>query len=104
MPRFGFAVLLCVALALNGGATPGLVGAAWGYVFLRAVHSLIHVTYNRLFVRPLDDLSGVDEEMYARNPPAFATLMGCDDTFGKSSYTGHDGPRFAYAARHLQRT
>ena len=40
--------LLCVALALNGGATPGLVGAAWGYVFLRAVHSLIHVTYNRV--------------------------------------------------------
>ena len=64
----------------------------------------IHVTYNRLFVRPLDDLSGVDDEMYARNPPAFATLMGCDDPFGKSSYTGHDGPRFAYAARHLQRT
>jgi ectoine hydroxylase-related dioxygenase (phytanoyl-CoA dioxygenase family) len=62
----------------------------------------IHVTYNRLFVRPLDDLSAVDDEMYARNPPAFATLMGCDDPFGKSSYTGHDGPRFAYAARGLQ--
>jgi hypothetical protein len=64
----------------------------------------IHVTYNRLFVRPLDDLSAVDDTMYARNPPAFATLMGCDDPFGKSSYTGHDGPRFAYAARQLQRT
>jgi hypothetical protein len=62
----------------------------------------IHVTYNRLFVRPLDDLSAVDDEMYARNPPAFATLMGCDDPFGKSSYTGHDGARFAYAARGLQ--
>jgi phytanoyl-CoA dioxygenase PhyH len=64
----------------------------------------IHVTYNRLFVRPLDDLSAVDEAMYARNPPAFATLMGCDDPFGKSSYTGHDRARFAYAARQLQRT
>ena len=63
----------------------------------------IHVTYNRLFVRPLDDLRGVDEAMYARNPPAFATLMGCDDPFGKSSYTGHDGARFAYAGRQLQR-
>jgi ectoine hydroxylase-related dioxygenase (phytanoyl-CoA dioxygenase family) len=62
----------------------------------------IHVTYNRLFVRPLDDLSAVGEEMYARNPPAFATLMGCDDPFGKSSYTGHDRDRFAYAARGLQ--
>ncbi len=63
---------------------------------------VIHVTYNRLFVRQLDDLSAVDDEMYARNPPAFATLMGCDDPFGKSSYTGHDSARFAYAGRGLQ--
>jgi len=63
----------------------------------------IHVTYNRLFVRPLDNYSGVDDDMFARNPPAFATLMGCDDPFGKSSYTGHDGARFAYAGRQLQR-
>jgi len=62
----------------------------------------IHVTYNRLFVRPLDDLSAVDDEMLARNPPAFATLMGLDDPFGKSSYTGHDRDRFAYAGRGLQ--
>ena len=62
----------------------------------------IHVTYNRLFVRPLDDLSAVDDEMLARNPPAFATLMGLDDPFGKSSYTGHDRDRFAYAGRRLQ--
>jgi len=62
----------------------------------------IHVTYNRLFVRQLDDFSAVDDEMFARNPPAFSTLMGRDDPFGKSSYTGHDGARFAYAARGLQ--
>jgi ectoine hydroxylase-related dioxygenase (phytanoyl-CoA dioxygenase family) len=62
----------------------------------------IHVTYNRLFVRPLDDLSAVDDDMLARNAPAFSTLLGRDDPFGKSSYTGHDGPRFAYAARGLQ--
>ncbi len=40
--------LLCVALTLNGGSTPGLVAAAWGYFGLRALHSLIHVTYNRV--------------------------------------------------------
>jgi hypothetical protein len=40
--------LLCVALALNGGSTPGFVAAAWGYCGLRALHSLIHVTYNRV--------------------------------------------------------
>lgn len=61
----------------------------------------IHVTYNRVFVRQLDDFSRVDESFYARNPPAFSTLLGQDDPFGKSSYRGHDGKRFAYAGRLL---
>lgn len=43
--------VLCIALTLNGGSTPGIVTAAWGYVTLRAVHSLIHVTYNRVVHR-----------------------------------------------------
>lgn len=43
--------LLCVALVLNGGSTPGFVSAAWAYVALRLVHSLIHVTYNRVVHR-----------------------------------------------------
>jgi hypothetical protein len=43
--------LLCVAIALNGGSTPGLVAVAWVYVGLRALHSLIHVTYNRVIHR-----------------------------------------------------
>lgn len=43
--------VLCLALATNGGSTPGFVAAAWGYAFLRALHSLIHVTYNRVVHR-----------------------------------------------------
>ena len=43
--------LLCVALVLNGGSTPGYVAASWGYVALRALHSLIHVTHNRVVHR-----------------------------------------------------
>ena len=43
--------LLCVALALTGGSTRGFVAAAWAYVGLRCVHSLIHVTYNRVVHR-----------------------------------------------------
>lgn len=62
----------------------------------------IHVTYNRVFVRQLDDFRAVDDAFLARNPPAFATLMGQDDPFGKSSYRGHDGKRFAYAGRMLR--
>jgi hypothetical protein len=40
--------VLCVAVAANGGSTPGLLAAAWAYVALRALHSFIHVTYNRV--------------------------------------------------------
>ncbi len=40
--------VLCIAIAVTGGSTPGLVAAAWAFVFLRALHSLIHVTYNRV--------------------------------------------------------
>jgi hypothetical protein len=43
--------LLCVALAVSGAATPGFVAAAWAYVGLRGLHSLIHVTYNRVVHR-----------------------------------------------------
>ena len=43
--------LLCVALVLNGGSTPGFVAAAWAYVGLRALHSVVHVTYNRVMHR-----------------------------------------------------
>ena len=42
---------LCAALALNGGSTAAYVAAAWAYVGLRALHSLIHVTYNRVVHR-----------------------------------------------------
>jgi hypothetical protein len=41
----------CAALARNGGSTAAFVTAAWGYAGLRALHSLIHVTYNRVVHR-----------------------------------------------------
>jgi hypothetical protein len=40
--------LFCVVLVLNGGSSAGYVASAWLYVGLRMVHSLIHVTYNRV--------------------------------------------------------
>ena len=43
--------VLCAALALTGGSTQGFVTGAWAYVALRALHSLIHVTYNRVVHR-----------------------------------------------------
>ncbi len=43
--------VLCAALAATGGSTAGFVTAAWAYVGMRAAHSLIHVTYNRVVHR-----------------------------------------------------
>jgi len=43
--------VLCVAIAVNGGSAPGLVAAAWLFVGLRALHSLIQVSYNRVMHR-----------------------------------------------------
>jgi hypothetical protein len=40
-----------IAIALTGGSTPALVVATWTYVGLRALHSLIQVTYNRVVHR-----------------------------------------------------
>ncbi|HEY7739950.1 MAG TPA: MAPEG family protein [Steroidobacteraceae bacterium] len=42
---------LCIAIAATGGSTRALVTAAWAYVALRALHSLIHVSYNRVVHR-----------------------------------------------------
>ena len=43
--------VLCVAVTAAGTATETLVTAGWAYVALRALHSLIHVTYNRVVHR-----------------------------------------------------
>ena len=43
--------VLCIAIALTGGSTPDLVVGAWAFVALRALHSLIQVTYNRVMHR-----------------------------------------------------
>ena len=40
--------VLCIAIAVTGGSTPGALTAAWIFVGLRALHSLIHVSYNRV--------------------------------------------------------
>lgn len=42
---------LCLALAVSGLGSPTFVAAAWVYVVLRAVHSFIHVTYNKVMHR-----------------------------------------------------
>jgi len=42
---------LITLLLVTGTASPGFVTAAWIYVALRALHSFIHCTYNRVLQR-----------------------------------------------------
>jgi len=48
-PVLFFAV--CCALAITDTVTPPQIALAWTYVALRAAHSLVHVTYNRVMHR-----------------------------------------------------
>lgn len=43
--------VVCLALTVTERATPALVAAAWAYVALRVLHSLIHCTYNTVLHR-----------------------------------------------------
>jgi hypothetical protein len=43
--------VVCLLLQASGGATPAMLRLAWAYVILRIVHSLIHLTYNRVVHR-----------------------------------------------------
>lgn len=42
---------VCIALYVTGLTTPLQLSLAWGFVLLRAVHSAIHTTYNRVMHR-----------------------------------------------------
>jgi len=49
VPVLFFAV--CCVLAITDTVTPAQLALAWVFVGLRAAHSLIHVTYNRVMHR-----------------------------------------------------
>jgi hypothetical protein len=42
---------LCLALAVTGQASDGMIAGAWVYVGLRAVHTAIHLSYNKVMHR-----------------------------------------------------
>lgn len=48
----------------------------------------LHVTYTRVYVRPLENYSDISQEILDRNPPEFASLLGHNDPFGKNNFNG----------------
>lgn len=49
LPMLFYAV--CLALFVTGSVTALALGLAWTYVLLRVLHSVVHVTYNRVIHR-----------------------------------------------------
>jgi hypothetical protein len=43
--------VVCTAFYVTGRVAPGVVSLAWTYVGLRLIHSIIHLTYNRVVHR-----------------------------------------------------
>ena len=43
--------VVCLVLHVTGGSSPTAVAVAWAYVALRALHSLIHLSYNKVMHR-----------------------------------------------------
>lgn len=43
--------VVCLMLYVTAGVSPLAVSLAWAYVVLRILHSIIHLTYNRVLHR-----------------------------------------------------
>lgn len=74
-------------------------GATWHGAAPRTAEGTrvsLHNSYTRNFVRTIERYDDLPPEIIERNPPAFSTLCGLDDLFGKSSNTGADFERMMY--------
>ena len=90
-----------IPLELAKGSIAFWHGATWHGAMPRQTagrRTSLHNAYSRFFMRPLERYDDIDCGIVDRNPPAFATLCGLDDPFGKSGDTGADFERMRYAA------
>jgi hypothetical protein len=58
----------------------------------------LHVMFNRMALRPFEAYD-LPRETIDRNPPEFASLLGLNDPFGKSTVYGADLERLEWALR-----
>ena len=91
-----------VKIEMNQGSIAMWNGATWHGSTPRTApgkRTSLHNTYCRNYLRPLESYLSIDPEIVNRNPPAFSSLCGLDDAFGKSGDEGADFERLSYAAR-----
>ena len=62
----------------------------------------LHVTFNRVVLRTFESYD-LPQAVIDRNPPEFASMLGLDDPFGKSTWAGPDKERTARTASRFRR-
>jgi hypothetical protein len=90
-----------VAIECRRGSILVWDGATWHGSYSRSAPGervALHVMFNRMALRPFEayDLPRMTIE---RNPPEFASLLGLNDPFGKSTVYGIDLERLKWALR-----
>ena len=91
-----------VKIEMKQGSIAMWNGATWHGSTPRTApgkRTSLHNTYCRNYLRPLESYLSIDPAIVRRNPPAFSSLCGLDDAFGKSGEEGADFERLTYAAR-----
>ena len=68
-------------------------GSVWHGNYPRSIDGervVLHITFGRLALRPVEDYSHLDKTWLAGKPAALATMLGRDDFLGKSGLGGAD--------------
>lgn len=68
-------------------------GSVWHGNYPRTIDGervVLHITFGRLALRPVEDYSHLDEAWLVGKPAALATMLGRDDFLGKSGPGGPD--------------
>jgi ectoine hydroxylase-related dioxygenase (phytanoyl-CoA dioxygenase family) len=90
-----------VAIECPRGSIVVWDGAVWHGSYSRSAPGervALHVMFNRMALRPFEAYD-LPREVIDRNPPEFASLLGLNDPFGKSTVYGVDLGRLRWALR-----
>jgi hypothetical protein len=90
-----------VAIECPRGSIVVWDGAVWHGSYSRSAPGervALHVMFNRMALRPFEAYD-LPREVIDRNPPQFASLLGLNDPFGKSTVYGVDLERLRWALR-----
>ena len=100
-PRDGEREHEAVSIECQRGSILVWDGATWHGSHSRSAlgeRVALHVMFNRMAVRPFETYD-LPPETIERNPPEFASLLGLNDPFGKSTVFGVDLDRLRWALR-----